>query len=262
MSSAVTSPPATGHGADASASTTSETALSQLLGPVATRTFFREYFGRRGLHIPGSMLGQPLFGWEQLNALLNHHKGLPAGAKILSDGKEQTPDDYLVLLRDIRRGLTMFFEDIDRHDPTLSQFLNRLSRDLQSPTRFNMYLSSPGQQGRKLHYDTHDVFVVQIEGSKRWTINEITDRSPIYTRKNHDADSPAEQNPYLDCTLRKGAVLYFPRGHWHNVKPVDEVSLHLTLGVFLPNGIELLQWLADECTEVEAARENIPLRIA
>jgi ribosomal protein L16 Arg81 hydroxylase len=237
-------------------------ALAQLLGAIDTPTFFRDYFGRRGVHIAGSMRETPLFGWNQLNALLNNHKGLPAGAKILSDGKETVPLDYLVLLRDIRRGLTMFVEDIDRYDPTLSTFLSDLSRELQSPTRFNMYLSSPGQQGRKLHYDTHDVFVVQVEGSKRWAIYDITDPLPIYTRKNHESAAPDEATPYLDCTLRKGDVLYLPRGHWHNVNPVDEVSLHLTLGVFFPNGIEFLQWLVDECTEVDAARENIPLRIA
>jgi len=237
-------------------------ALAQLLGAIDTPTFFRDYFGRRGLHITGSMREAPLFGWSQLNALLNNHKGLPPGAKILSDGKETIPLDYLVLLRDIRRGLTMFFEDIDRYDPTLSTFLSDLSGELQSPTRFNMYLSSPGQQGRKLHYDTHDVFVVQVEGSKRWAIYDITDPSPIYTRKNHESAPPDEATPYLDCTLHKGDVLYLPRGHWHNVNPVDEVSLHLTLGVFFPNGIEFLQWLVDECTEVEGARENIPLRIA
>jgi hypothetical protein len=108
-------------------------ALSELLGPVSVRTFFSAYFGRRGLHIPGSMLHRPLFSWKQLNELLNNHKGLPEGAKILTEGKESAPKDYLVLLRDIRRGLTMFFEDIDRHDAALTAFLIRLSRELQMP---------------------------------------------------------------------------------------------------------------------------------
>ena len=69
-------------------------------------------------------------------------------------------------------------------------------------------------------------------------------------------------NAYLECTLRKGDVLYLPRGHWHNVNPLDEVSLHLTLGVFIPNGVEFLLWLVDECTELPEARENIPLKVA
>lgn len=239
-----------------------ESALSQLLGSTAVDTFFDNYYGQRGIHIQGSMLKRRLFGWEQLNSLLNNHKELPEGAKILVDGKENVPKDYLVLLRDLRRGLTVFFEDIDRHDPILASFLSKLSRELQSTTRFNMYLSSPGRQGRKMHFDTHDVFVIQIEGSKRWTIYEINDPTPIFTRKNHDVEAPDESNPYLDCTLRKGDVLYLPRGHWHNVSPLEDVSLHLTLGVFIPNGIEFLLWLVDECTELEAARENIPLRLA
>lgn len=175
-----------------------EPALSQLLGPVAVSTFFEVYFGKRCLHIPESMLHRPLFGWEQLNYILNNHKNLPEGVQILVGGKETVPRDYLVALRDIRRGLTMFFEDVDRFDPTLSSFLARLSRELQSTTRFNMYLSSPGQQGRKIHYDTHDVFVVQIEGSKHWTIYDDNDPAPIYTRKNHDVEAPDNATPYLE----------------------------------------------------------------
>lgn len=65
----------------------------------------------------------------------------------------------------------------------------------------------------------------------------------------------------LDCVLNKGDVLYLPRGHWHNVVLCDEMSLHLTLGMFIPTGIDFLVWLGDECTEIDVARENIPLRV-
>lgn len=236
-------------------------ALSQLVGPLGVDAFLGKYFNKKGVHIPGCMLDWQLFGWDQLNSILNYHPGLPENAKILLDGKQTVPKDYLVALRDIRRGSTLFFEDIDRYDPVLSSFLLRLSNELQCPTRFNLYLSSPGKQGRRLHFDTHDVFVVQIEGSKRWTIYDVTSPAPIYLRKNHESDVGENAAPYLDCVLKKGDVLYLPRGHWHNVVPCDEISLHLTLGVFFFTGIEFLVWLADECTEIEAARENAPLRI-
>lgn len=236
-------------------------ALSQLVGPLGVNAFLGEYFNKKGVHIPGCLLDWQLFGWDQLNNILNYHPGLPENAKILLDGKETIPKDYLVALRDVRRGSTLFFEDIDRHDPVLSSFLLRLSNELRCPTRFNMYLSSPGKQGRRLHFDTHDVFVVQVEGSKRWTIYDVTAPSPIYFRKNHESEVGENATPYLDCVLKKGDVLYLPRGHWHNVVPCDEISLHLTLGVFISSGIEFLNWLADECTEIEAAREYVPLRV-
>jgi ribosomal protein L16 Arg81 hydroxylase len=238
-----------------------DSSLSRLLGPIGLDSFLAEYFNKKGVHISGSMPDPQLFGWGQLNNILNNYPGLPPNAKILIDGKEIVPIDYLVALRDIRRGSTLFFEDIDRFDPVLSSFLRKLSQELQCSTRFNMYLSSPGKQGRRLHFDTHDVFIIQVEGSKRWTIYDITSQSPIYFRKNHDSELPEDAEPYLDCILKKGDVLYLPRGHWHNVVPCDEMSLHLTLGMFMPTGIDFLVWLADECTEIDVARENVPLRV-
>ena len=35
--------------------------------------------------------------------------------------------------------------------------------------QINAYITPPENQGFAAHYDTHDVFVLQVSGSKRWT---------------------------------------------------------------------------------------------
>lgn len=234
-------------------------ALAAILGDFPRSTFATQVFGRAPLHLKERFGHTPLFGWQQLNAVLNSSGAIPANFRILKEGKEQPVHDYLTALRDLRLGHSAIFEDIDRFDPVLAAFLSDLSRSLRCPTRFNMYLSSPGRQGRRLHYDTHDVFVFQVEGEKKWTVYEKTDENAIDSRKSHMARDP-DPGSATEFLLASGDVLYLPRGFWHDVVPTTEVSLHLTLGMLVPNGIAFLAWLVDECTEDVVVRSNMPLR--
>ena len=53
-------------------------------------------------------------------------------------------------------------------------------------------------------------------------------------------------------------MLYLPRGWWHVAYPLDEPSLHLSIGVKTPTGIDLLQWFADQMKEHVIFRKDIP----
>ena len=45
----------------------------------------------------------------------------------------------------------------------------------------NAYLSPPSARGLELHFDFHDVFVLQLDGAKRWRVWEplARTRDPI-----------------------------------------------------------------------------------
>jgi hypothetical protein len=234
-------------------------ALDAILGSFPRSSFASEIFGRAPLHLERRFTDAPLFGWEQLNSILNSGSTITKNFKMLKDGKEEPVYDHLTALRDMRLGHSALFENVDRYDAVLGSFISDLSKSLRCPARFNMYLSSPGQQGRQVHFDTHDVFIIQVEGEKKWTVYDRTDENSIYARKFHDAPDP-NLTTSKEFILAKGDVLYLPRGFWHDVMPTNQVSLHLTLGIFVPNGIDFLLWLVDECTEDVVARRNMPLR--
>ena len=65
------------------------------------------------------------------------------------------------------------------------------------------------------HADEYDLFIVQIEGAKRWR---------IYDRED-GADDPVHE-----ITLAGGEYLYLPRGSIHECDTLTERSLHLGLG--------------------------------
>lgn len=83
------------------------------------------------------------------------------------------------------------------------------------PTGMNSYLTPPSAQGLSPHADPHDVFVMQQEGTKEWTIFE----DDFCTKK-------------YEITLTPGDVLYLPSGVPHCAKSSNVSSLHLSASVF------------------------------
>jgi hypothetical protein len=66
--------------------------------------------------------------------------------------------------------------------------------------------------------------------------------------------------PVWEGILEAGSVLYMPRGWWHVAVPLDEPTLHVTLGVRAFLGEDVLRWLAAELQSSAVFRANAPLR--
>jgi hypothetical protein len=64
--------------------------------------------------------------------------------------------------------------------------------------------------------------------------------------------------PAWDGILEEGGVLYMPRGWWHVACPVDEPSLHLTVGLSHPTGIRMLEWLVSQLKATVETRMDVP----
>jgi quercetin dioxygenase-like cupin family protein len=87
------------------------------------------------------------------------------------------------------------------------------------------FLTPAGQRG-STHSDPTDVYVIQLEGTKRWQIWP----TPQVRRPGDDKDSfPALPDPVLDVSLQPGDVLYVPHNTPHRASAEDSVSLHVTV---------------------------------
>ena len=94
-----------------------------------------------------------------------------------------------------------------------------------------MIPTPPNEKGLKTHYDTHDVFVLQTYGAKRWRIYDLPVRLPL-TDHPYVADvsnDPGE--PSAEFTMNSGDLLYLPRGYLHDAVSLEASSLHLTIGI-------------------------------
>ncbi len=111
---------------------------------------------------------------------------------------------------------------------------NNLALALDQPVQVNAYLTPPGTKGLELHFDYHDVFVLQLDGRKRWRVWEPLPRTRQPVRRGPAVPMPTFDElgePLFDLTLHAGDCLYLPRGFPHAAETVEAASSHLTIGV-------------------------------
>jgi lysine-specific demethylase/histidyl-hydroxylase NO66 len=131
-------------------------------------------------------------------------------------------------------GATMVLQGLQLIDPRLARVANNLALALDHPVQINAYLSPAAARGLELHFDFHDVFVLQLDGRKRWRLWDPLPRTRDPIRGRAKIESPTFDElgePLLDLTLERGDCLYLPRGFPHAAETVESASSHLTIGV-------------------------------
>ena len=162
------------------------------------------------------------------------------------------------VLAEYRAGATVVFQALHRnHGP-----LGRLCRDLERRFAFrfqaNVYLTPPGERGLGVHFDRHDVFVLQIHGSKDWTVWDAALKLP--SRRHHfDAETTDPGEPIHRLTLTAGDLLYLPRGYPHQAEARDEASAHVALGVVTATWVDVFEAALAELREDEDFRASLPV---
>ncbi len=176
---------------------------------------------------------------------------------------DQVADDK-VLAR-LADGATLVLQALHRTWPPLVRFGSSLAAELGHPVQINAYITPPDSQGFASHYDTHDVFVLQVAGSKRWTIHApvIDDPLPSQTweQRTPAVAARAAEPALIDTLLTPGDALYLPRGFLHSAVAQGEVSIHLTVGMHPLTGYDLAAALLTGAAGDRDLRRSLPLGI-
>jgi lysine-specific demethylase/histidyl-hydroxylase NO66 len=121
----------------------------------------------------------------------------------------------------------------------------------------NAYYTPRDSKGLAVHHDTHDVFVLQVAGHKRWLVYEPVFPLPLkQQRYRQELGGPGE--PVHDVTLHPGDTLYLPRGWLHEAVTSATNSLHITVGVNIYTWIDAFKAALAECEQEEAFRRSLP----
>jgi ribosomal protein L16 Arg81 hydroxylase len=83
-------------------------------------------------------------------------------------------------------GATLVLQSLHRIHPPVVRFCRRLAADLGHATQANAYITPPGNRGFDPHHDTHDVFVLQIDGRKLWHVFEPAMVLPLNSQPSSD----------------------------------------------------------------------------
>ncbi|HET6209870.1 MAG TPA: cupin domain-containing protein [Jatrophihabitans sp.] len=255
--------------------------LARCVG-VSPAEFAERYWSRQPLFSPAAATGQrfdDLLSLPAIDELLsrrglrtpfirmvNQGKVIPASAYTRSGGAgagitDQVADDRVLSL--IADGASLVLQALHRTWPPLIDFGTELAGELGHPVQINAYLTPPQNQGFAAHYDTHDVFVLQVAGAKRWRVHApvLDDPLPEQAWQQHrDAVAARAAEPaLLELELQPGDALYLPRGYLHSATALGQNCLHLTVGVHPVTRYTLLRQLLAEAANSPALRRSLPI---
>ncbi len=173
--------------------------------------------------------------------------------------------DSAEVLEQFAGGATLVLQGLHRTWEPIAAFTRQLVSDLGHPAQVNAYVTPASSRGFDPHFDTHDVFVVQIAGAKHWTIHEPVHRHPLAHQSWTDhRDAVAERartQPAIDAVFEPGDVLYLPRGWIHSAVALGGTSIHLTIGIRAATRHDLLTQLLARAGDDPRLRAPLPLGV-
>lgn len=223
-----------------------------------SRSGFQDEYYERKPYLRRNCFDPSPFGWSTIDSALDMQDPTRELLKVLHNGRVE-PSEYVeeyvdvgIRRRRIRKerlysmvaaGATIVINRIELVSPQVRQVCMDVGKFIGAQTTSNAYACMGEDAATNPHWDTHDVFVIQIGGRKHWRIYEPTFPLPISSQISNDRKQDLPETPALDEILNAGDILYVPRGWWHRVVPVkDSDTLHLTIAVHTPLILDYFVW--------------------
>jgi ribosomal protein L16 Arg81 hydroxylase len=255
--------------------------LAELLDPMTAEAFLADHLHKTPLHLRGRPEKfAPVIDWSDINRMLAmdvwtqqtlqlhlDKNRVPAGAYCVSAANRDhqsimrpDPDKVQELMG---HGATLLLNEIETLAPGVSALVGTIQRELGAKSSANLYYSRKERKGFDSHCDRHDVFALQIYGTKRWNIYEGQLDRPIehamfqnvpqmeYDRRKGKVAEIVEMNP--------GDLLYLPRGKFHDALTTGDISVHLAVSSNEPLGLDWLTQLWNIAVRDPEFRSVLPL---
>ena len=249
--------------------------LAEMLEPHAPEEFLASSWGVGLLHV-GGRAGKfaRLMPWSRLNEILRRQRLDYPRLRLVQDGRPIPVSSYLrhttgtrgrtniprlkptEFTRELREGATLVLDAVHELSDEVGELAEGLELFFGARVQANLYAGWHTSRGFDIHWDDHDVFILQAAGRKRWSVYGQTRPYPLFEDVER-AERPTHE-PLWEGTLEDGDLLYIPRGWWHVALPLAEPTLHLTVGVHNSTGLDLLRWLAERMRASETFRRDLP----
>jgi ribosomal protein L16 Arg81 hydroxylase len=258
-----------------------EFGLDWLLRPTDPKVFFTDYWEKRPLTLlrGDEAYCRPVLSLADMDHILASHDLRYPSVQLVKNSAPVPPPHYTTevdvkgvpvggvvdlvkMFAEYQQGATIILDHLHRSWAPLACLCASVERVLCHPTQTNVYLTPPGAQGFGAHYDTHDVFILQAAGSKRWRLYEPPVQLPLPNNP-YPYPGPDPGPPMADFVLHTGDLLYIPRGHVHDAVTSDSISLHITLGINTYTWADLfMEALGTLCQSDVRFRRALPIGFA
>lgn len=241
--------------------------FDDIVAPMTRADFLDRFWTREMLHQRGEAgRFSSLLTWDGLNDILEHHRLEAPRLRLVHEGQPVDPALYRTgeggrarldvgaFSSRVARGAAIVLDQIDEIAPAIGETAEDLAEALGAQVTANLYAGMRASRGFDLHWDDHEVIILQVAGRKQWRVHRPTQPNPL---RGGLATPPKPTGPPdWSGVLEDGDMLYLPRGWWHAAEALDGPSLHLTMTIVPPRGVDFLAWLKDELGAL--ARADIP----
>jgi lysine-specific demethylase/histidyl-hydroxylase NO66 len=160
------------------------------------------------------------------------------------------------VLAEWERGATIVLQGLHLTRPEVGAFCRSLEGMLGHPAQANAYYTPRAAQGLPVHHDTHDVFVLQVAGEKRWLVYEPALELPLKNQR-YSPELGGPGDAVEDLIMRPGDALYLPRGWLHEALTSEADSLHLTIGINVVTWLDAFRAALEECGDEASFRRSV-----
>jgi len=217
--------------------------LERLLAPMGLETFFAEHHDRAPFHLKGVSDFRDWLSFDALDRIIATQGLRHPQFRLARDSQIVPPGQYAIpslswghgSVRDFAKpdsvfklmadGITIVMDDCELLHPPLAEVSRQLQLELVANVPVHVFCTPAGTQAFRPHFDIHNVFLVQFEGSKYWRIHEHAIDRPLRTQPCDPNGCPAGELLF-EGLVEAGDVLYIPRGTVHYAEARDEPSLH------------------------------------
>jgi ribosomal protein L16 Arg81 hydroxylase len=172
------------------------------------------------------------------------------------------------------QGATVLVQMAQHFHPPLARLCSSLESELRGAVDATLICSPKGYR-TGIHFDRHHAIVLQLSGSKRWTLFDRKCIGPLCDLPPLPFETPAggllrlgrqraEETEQVGLSralrLEAGDLLYVPAGVYHEVEAAEEASFHITLAVRQTTYLDLMIAALARHAEVDSQlRMAIPL---
>ncbi|MFV8249613.1 JmjC domain-containing protein [Bdellovibrio bacteriovorus] len=144
-------------------------------------------------------------------------------------------DIFQSSLFEIKEG-TWSFNSIENDFPCITAVCEEVAFHTGLKVQCNAYFTPSATQGLPIHYDLHDIWIVQTEGSKLWKVwksfrKEVSLQTLLADEK-ENLQAWAAGTPSRNLRLEKNHTLYLKKGEPHVATTTTESSLHFAFGIY------------------------------
>ncbi|UOO83115.1 cupin-like domain-containing protein [Uruburuella testudinis] len=237
---------------------------------ISPEQFHREYLYQKPMVFKGAVKNINI-GWKEINELyqradpMDHQFKFRKGPMIPKEAYVEAVNDVgrtryrfnkAAVYQYLKEGATLVYNRIN-NEPFVDDIAKQVAQFARAQTVVSSYLAFGDAPSYKNHWDTRDVFAVQLVGKKHWTLSAPNFAMPLYMQQAKDMPHilPPEKTD-MEVVLEAGDVLYIPRGWWHNPVPLGCETFHLAIGTFPPNGYNYMEWLMKQMPEITSLRQS------